>query len=106
MRNVTKELDRLSYVLPLGVLSSLGNHELYNFSKHRWAREVWFRRVCVVRIEARLRADPSPAAMELPSVALSPRDANVFTGIRWSLRSSLSHVGRREIFARPNEYTP
>ena len=34
------ELDRLAEGLPLGVLNSLGNHELYNFSKRRWAREV------------------------------------------------------------------
>ncbi|CAM9854741.1 unnamed protein product, partial [Choristocarpus tenellus] len=35
-----RELDRLAKALPLGVLSSLGNHELYNFPKERWAREL------------------------------------------------------------------
>lgn len=40
LRSVKKELDRLAESLPLGVLSSLGNHELYNFTKQRWAQEV------------------------------------------------------------------
>lgn len=40
LRSVKEELDRLAAALPLGVLNSLGNHELYNFSKERWAREV------------------------------------------------------------------
>lgn len=34
------ELARLEKKLALGVLNSLGNHELYNFPKERWAREV------------------------------------------------------------------
>ncbi|CAN0401483.1 unnamed protein product, partial [Laminaria digitata] len=40
LRDVKGELDRLKEGLPLGVLNSLGNHELYNFSKRRWAREI------------------------------------------------------------------
>ncbi|CAN0348005.1 unnamed protein product, partial [Ectocarpus sp. 8 AP-2014] len=40
LRSVKAEVDRLAASLPLGVLSSLGNHELYNFPKQRWAREV------------------------------------------------------------------
>lgn len=40
LRDVRLELDRLGATLPLGVVSTLGNHELYNFPKERWAREV------------------------------------------------------------------
>ncbi|CAN0570363.1 unnamed protein product, partial [Ectocarpus sp. 12 AP-2014] len=39
LRSVKAEVDRLAASLPLGVLNSLGNHELYNFPKQRWARE-------------------------------------------------------------------
>ena len=41
LRSVKAEVDRLAASLPLGVLNSLGNHELYNFPKRRWAREVY-----------------------------------------------------------------
>ncbi|CAN0325583.1 unnamed protein product [Ectocarpus sp. 12 AP-2014] len=40
LRSVKAEVDRLAASLPLGVLNSLGNHELYNFPKQRWAREL------------------------------------------------------------------
>lgn len=40
LRDVKVELDRLGAALPLGVVSTLGNHDLYNFPKERWAREV------------------------------------------------------------------
>lgn len=40
LSSVKAELDRLTTSLPLGVLNSLGNHELYNFPKKRWAKEV------------------------------------------------------------------
>eukprot|EP00752_Nemacystus_decipiens_P005814 g5259.t1 len=40
LSSVKAEVDRLSASLPLGVLSSLGNHELYNFPKRRWAKEL------------------------------------------------------------------
>lgn len=40
LTSVKTEIDRLATSLPLGVLNSLGNHELYNFPKERWAREV------------------------------------------------------------------
>lgn len=41
LRSVKAEIDRLAASLPLGVLNSLGNHELYNFPKKRWAQEVF-----------------------------------------------------------------
>eukprot|EP00903_Cladosiphon_okamuranus_P014139 g13140.t1 len=40
LSSVKAEVDRLAASLPLGVLSSLGNHELYNFPKQRWAKEL------------------------------------------------------------------
>lgn len=42
LSSVKAEVDRLAATLPLGVLNSLGNHELYNFPKKRWAKEVIF----------------------------------------------------------------
>lgn len=42
LRATKAELVRLSDAMPLGVLSVLGNHELYNFRKERWAQEVMF----------------------------------------------------------------
>ncbi|CAM9365271.1 unnamed protein product, partial [Sphacelaria rigidula] len=75
LRDVRLELDRLGATLPLGVVSTLGNHELYNFPKERWAREL---NCSNLSLAAKLRppgAFPPSGAADQPSVSSKPPPA-------------------------------